>query len=159
MNNAHFAPALLAADLPVFPGALGFGTDTRAAYGGGSVPYVYKVVNLNADGSSGSLRNCVEDRLNKGPRVCVFEVAGTIRVTSDIKAEKPYLTIAGQTAPSPGITVRGAAISVKTHDVLIQHIRIRVGDDLVGDHRGDVRRFVVAILSVPRADQPVAVGV
>ena len=47
-------------------------------------------------------------------------------------ASQPYLTIAGQTAPSPGICVRGAAIHIKTHDVLVQHVRIRLGDDPSG---------------------------
>jgi hypothetical protein len=114
--------------LPVFPGAQGFGTETRAAYGGGSDPTVYKVTNLNASGF-GSLRECAEA---SGPRICIFEVSGTIKVTSDIVANDPYLTIAGQTAPSPGITIRGAAIHFRTHDILIQHIRIRVGDDPAG---------------------------
>jgi len=137
ISSVYFASAAFAAGLPVFPGAEGFGTDTRAAYGGGSDPYVYKVTNLNASGS-GSLRNCIEDNLNKGPRVCVFEVSGTIKVTSDIVATDPYLTIAGQTAPSPGITVRGAAIHIATHDVLLQHVRIRVGDE-PGGPSGDNR--------------------
>ena len=118
-------------DIPVFPGAKGFGTDTRAAYGGKKNPYVYKVTNLKG-GGAGSLRNCVEDGLNQGPRICVFEISGTVEVASDIVAKSPYLTIAGQTAPSPGITVKGAAIHIATHDVLIQHIRIRVGDNPEG---------------------------
>ncbi|MBL7100731.1 MAG: hypothetical protein ISS23_02125 [Nanoarchaeota archaeon] len=106
--------------LPVFPGAEGFGTDTVAGRGG----TVYKVTNLNPSGS-GSLKACIDA---SGPRVCVFEVSGTIILTSDIYIRNPYITIAGQTAPSPGITIRGAALGIITHDVLVQHVRIRVGD-------------------------------
>ena len=89
------SPAIVAG-IPVFPGAEGFGTDTRAAYGGGN-PTVYRVTNLDPSGS-GSLAACITA---SDPRVCVFEVSGTIRLTSDITATSPYLIIAGQTAP-PG---------------------------------------------------------
>jgi hypothetical protein len=116
----------LAQALPVIPGAAGYGMDTPAGRGG----QVIKVTNLNATGS-GSLKACIDA---SGPRVCVFEVSGTINLTSDIAIRNPYITIAGQTAPSPGITIRGAALWVQTSHVLIQHLRIRVGDDPVGPH-------------------------
>jgi hypothetical protein len=51
-----------------------------------------------------------------------------ITLASDLKITQPFITIAGQTAPSPGITLRGATVVIGTHDVLIQHIRNRVGD-------------------------------
>ena len=35
------------------------------------------------------------------------------------------MTIAGQTAPSPGINIRCSQFKVDTHDVLVQHIRFR----------------------------------
>src|SRR5262249_3552985 len=44
----------------------------------------------------------------------------------------PNVTIAGQTAPSPGIMLRGGALSIHASDVLVQHIRVRAGDDPVG---------------------------
>jgi pectate lyase len=110
--------------LPVIPGAAGFGITTPAGRGGA----VYKVTNLNASGT-GSLKACVDVA---APRTCVFEVSGTIRITSDLVIRHPRITIAGQTAPSPGIIIRGAAISIHTSDVLIQHIRVRTGDDLNG---------------------------
>ena len=114
-----------AAALPVIPGAAGFGIDTPAGRGG----TVYRVTNLNASGA-GSLKACVDQ---SGPRVCVFEVSGTINLTSDLTITKPNITIAGQTAPSPGITLRGAALKVQnTRDVLVQHLRIRVGDGRTG---------------------------
>ncbi len=107
--------------LPIFPGAQGFGAETTAGRGG----TIYKVTNLNASGS-GSLKDCIN---KSGPRVCVFEVSGTIKSTSQHTITNPYITIAGQTAPSPGITIRGAALGIETHDVLVQHIRIRIGDE------------------------------
>jgi hypothetical protein len=109
---------------PVIPGAVGFGIDTPAGRGG----TVHRVTNLNESGS-GSLAACVEAR---GPRVCVFEVSGTIRLTRDLVVHNAFLTIAGQTAPSPGINLRGAGMRIETNDVLVQHIRVRVGDDLTG---------------------------
>lgn len=118
--------------LPVVPGAFGFGMDTRAAYACGMDPTIYRVTNLN-DTGSGSFRAAAEA---SDPRVVIFETSGTIVLQSDISIIQPCITIAGQTAPSPGITIRGAAaasvsaggIVIYTHDVLIQHIRIRTGD-------------------------------
>lgn len=110
--------------VPIFPGAEGFGVATPAGRGGA----VYKVSNLNPSGD-GSLKACIDA---KGPRVCVFEVSGYIELTDEMGIYEPYLTIAGQTAPSPGITIRGAGLIIFTHDVLIQHLRIRVGDNQQG---------------------------
>ncbi len=138
MNLASFhrimKPTLLAAGLltlaataqalPVIPGGAGFGMDTKGGRGG----KVYKVTNVNASGS-GSLKACIDQT---GPRTCIFEVSGTIRITSDLIIRNAYLHIAGQTAPSPGIMIRGAAIRVSTNDVVIQHLRVRAGDDANG---------------------------
>ncbi len=96
--------------------------DTVAGRGG----KVYKVTNLNASGA-GSLKACASDA--DGPRVCVFEVSGTIRITTDMMIRNGNLTIAGQTAPSPGIMIRGAALRIQASDILVQHIRVRAGDD------------------------------
>jgi hypothetical protein len=118
------AAPLAASALPVLPQAAGYGTDTPAGRGGA----VHRVTNLNASGA-GSLRACVEA---SGPRVCVFEVSGAIQTTSDIVIKNPKITIAGQTAPSPGIMIRGAALHIATSDVLVQHIRVRAGDASAG---------------------------
>jgi hypothetical protein len=109
-------------NLPVFPGAVGFGTTTYAGRGG----QIIKVTNLNASGP-GSLKTALE---TAGPRIIVFEVGGTIDWTDlgpHVTIRKPFVTIAGQTAPVPGINIKGSGIRFATHDVLIQHIRIRVG--------------------------------
>jgi len=107
--------------LPVIPGSAGFGMDTKAGRGG----TVYRVTNLNASGA-GSLKACIDATV---PRTCVFEVSGAIRITSDLVIRNGQIRIAGQTAPSPGIMIRGAAIKIFGSDVLIQHIRVRTGDD------------------------------
>jgi hypothetical protein len=111
--------------LSVVPGAVGFGTDTRAAYGGSAPPTVFRVTNLN-DSGSGSFRAALEAPV---PRVVIFEISGTITLSDDLYIRDPYVTVAGQTAPSPGITVRGAGVVILTHDILLQHFRIRPGGD------------------------------
>jgi hypothetical protein len=127
-----YVPGVEAQSLSVIPGAFGFGMNTRAAYGCGAAPAVLRVTNLNNDGA-GSFRAALTAT---GPRVVIFEISGTINLLSDININSPCLTIAGQTAPSPGITIKGDAnasesaggLNIFTHDVLIQHIRIRPGD-------------------------------
>jgi len=116
--------ATAAQAVPVIPGAAGFGMETPAGRGG----TVYKVTNLNASGT-GSLRACIDAT---GARTCVFEVSGTIRLTADLAVRNDFLTIAGQTAPSPGIMIRGAALKIQASEVLVQHLRIRAGDDATG---------------------------
>lgn len=110
--------------VPIVPNEKGFGIETPAGRGG----EIYKVINLNPSGK-GSLRECVEAQ---EPRICIFEISGTIFITQNLEINNPYLTIAGQTAPSPGITIAGAGISVQSHDILIQHLRVRVGDNPIG---------------------------
>src|SRR5690606_17124730 len=114
---------------PVIPGAAGYGVDTPAGRGG----QVHRVTNLNASGA-GSLKACVDA---SGPRVCAFEVSGTIRMDADLPIRNPYITIAGQTAPSPGVMLRGGAIWVQASDVLIQHLRVRAGDSSKGPAYGN----------------------
>lgn len=117
------ANTTMAANPPqkVFPGAVGFGVETPAGRGG----RVIKVVNLNADGP-GSFAVAVHA---KGPRIVVFEVGGAIDLDrKTLTIAEPFVTIAGQTAPSPGISFIRGGISIRTHDVLVQHIRVRTGD-------------------------------
>lgn len=105
-----------------FPGAQGWAAQTPGGRGG----RIIRVTTLNADGP-GSFKEAVEA---KGPRIVVFEVGGVIdmgRTTLTIR--EPFLTIAGQTAPSPGITFIKGGIDIRTHDVIVRHIRIRPGAD------------------------------
>jgi pectate lyase len=107
--------------LPVFPGAEGFGTRTIAGRGG----KVIEVSSLEDDGP-GSLRAALDD---PEPRTVVFRVGGTIELQSELQILHPFLTVAGQTAPGGGICIQGAGITIQTHDVLIQHIRVRPGNE------------------------------
>lgn len=74
-----------------------------------------------ADKGEGSLRQALSF---KGPRVIVFDVGGIIRLESDLRIGTPYVTIAGQSAPPPGVVLLGNQIRIKTHDVVIQHISV-----------------------------------
>jgi hypothetical protein len=105
----------------VFPGAVGFGTETVAGRGG----KIIKVTNLN-DSGSGSLRAAIE---TSGARTIVFEVGGAINLNSDLRISNGYCTVAGQTAPFPGIMLKGYGMRISTSHVLLQHLAIRVGDD------------------------------
>ncbi len=114
-------PAVLAQEL-AFPGAVGWGAATPGGRGG----KIIRVTTLDADGP-GSFKAAIEA---KGPRIVVFEVGGVIdmkRKVLDIR--EPFLTIAGQTAPSPGITIIRGGINVMANDVVIRHIRVRTGAD------------------------------
>lgn len=102
--------------LPAFPGAEGFGALATGGRGG----TVYRVTSLD-DAGPGSLR----DAVSEPNRVVVFDVAGVIRTTSQI-AGKSNLTIAGQTAPAPGVTLYGPGISFSGQsNIVMRHIRLR----------------------------------
>jgi len=111
-------PAALSAQ--AFPGAVGWAAQTPGGRGG----TIIRVTNLRASGP-GSFRAAVEAH---GPRIVVFEVGGVIDLgLTTLTITEPFLTIAGQTAPSPGITIIRGGIDVRGHDVIIRHIRIRTG--------------------------------
>jgi hypothetical protein len=93
---------------------------------GGSGGRIIRVTTLAKDGP-GSLREAIE---TKGPRIVVFEVGGVIDLErSSLTIAEPFLTIAGQTAPSPGITLVRGGIDLKGHDVILRHIRVMTGVD------------------------------
>jgi hypothetical protein len=73
----------------------------------------------------GTLREAVEA---EGRRYVVFAVSGDIHLKSELVIRNPYITIAGQSAPGDGIQIRNWGISVETHDVILRHLRIRVGE-------------------------------
>ncbi|MES2581855.1 MAG: pectate lyase [Pseudomonadota bacterium] len=99
----------------------GWATGTRGGQGG----RIIRVTHLNASGP-GSYREAVEA---EGPRIVVFEVGGVIDMGGkNITIKNPYLTIAGQTAPAPGITVIKAETSISTHNVIVQHMMFRPGE-------------------------------
>ncbi|MDQ0462337.1 hypothetical protein QO010_000085 [Caulobacter ginsengisoli] len=107
--------------VPAFPGAEGFGRWSLGGRGG----QVFHVTNLE-DAGPGSLRDAVEAR---GPRTVVFDIAGTIRLKTPLKIKHPRITIAGQTAPGEGITLRDQPLVIAADDVVIRYIRSRLGDE------------------------------
>ena len=78
-----------------------------------------------ADSGPGTLRAALA--VSK-PRRIVFTVAGEIFLKEPLVVRDPYLTVAGETAPSPGISLLGDKLRIRTHDVIVRDIRIRVGE-------------------------------
>jgi len=113
--------AAAAASPTAFPDAQGWAAHTPGGRGGS----VLRVTTLAPDGP-GSFASAVS---TPGPRIIVFEVGGVIDLGGrTLRIDEPYLTIAGQTAPSPGITFIRGGFDIATHDVVIQHIRVRPGE-------------------------------
>ncbi len=104
-----------------FPGAEGAG---RFALGGRGGQVLF-VTNLE-DGGPGSLRAAVEA---KGPRTILFRVSGTIKLAKPLVIREGRVTIAGQSAPGDGITLRDHRLEVAADDVVIRYIRSRLGDE------------------------------
>lgn len=117
---------------PAFPGCEGFGCETQGGRGG----RILAVTSL-ADSGTGTLRAALA---TTGPRIVVFRIAGFITLQSPITVVEPFLTVAGQTAPGSGVTIRNKLTSdlglaadsftslvVTTHDVVVQHLAIRPG--------------------------------
>lgn len=96
-----------------------------AATPGGRGGRVLRVTHLGEDGP-GSLRAALEA---SGPRIVVFEVGGVIDLGGrTLRIREPWLTVAGQTAPHPGITLIKGETQVSTHDVILQHLMFRPGE-------------------------------
>ena len=104
-----------------FPGALGWAAHTPGGRGG----KILRVTTLALNGA-GSLSAALAET---GPRIVVFEVGGVIDLHEQtLMITEPFLTIAGQTAPAPGITLIRGGMDIATHDVVVRHLHIRPGD-------------------------------
>lgn len=112
--------------VPAFPGAEGYAKHITGGRGGA----VCQVTNLN-DSGAGSLRACVAA---SGPRTIVFRTSGTITLASPLALLNGNVTIAGQTAPPPGIQLRMATSSqgqpmyikgARAANVIIRHMKFR----------------------------------
>jgi hypothetical protein len=104
---------------PAFPGAEGHGRYVT----GGRGKTVVHVTNLN-DSGTGSFRAAVTGGSN---RIIVFDVGGVIPLTKDISF-KDNITILGQTAPYPGITLRYYTVQPGNNNI-IRFIRFRRGQE------------------------------
>ncbi|MDO6386768.1 MULTISPECIES: pectate lyase [unclassified Uliginosibacterium] len=112
--------------LPAFPGAEGFGANASGGRGG----KVIYVTNLK-DSGSGSLRWAL---LGWGARTIVFKVGGEIQLESPLKIDGSNVTIAGQTAPGDGITLRGAPLIISGSNIIVRYLRVRMGSTARGEH-------------------------
>ena len=127
MNNkkilTSMAAALMSAaalaQAPAFPGAEGHGRYVTGGRGG----KVIHVTNLN-DKGTGSFRAAVTGNSKK---IIVFDVAGVIPLASDLTIGS-NTTILGQTAPSPGITLRYYTVRPEDN-CIIRFIRLRRGQE------------------------------
>ena len=115
---AALMSAAALAQAPAFPGAEGHGRYVTGGRGG----KVVHVTNLN-DSGTGSFREAVKS----GKRIIVFDVAGVIALKSDLKIGD-NITILGQTAPSPGITLRYFTVQPGSNNI-IRFLRIRRGEE------------------------------
>ena len=115
---AALMSAAALAQAPAFPGAEGHGRYVTGGRGG----KVIHVTNLN-DSGTGSFREAVKS----GKRIVVFDVAGVIALKSDLKIAD-NITILGQTAPSPGITLRYYTVQPGSNNI-IRFLRIRRGEE------------------------------
>ena len=111
--------AIVMAQAPAFPGAEGHGRYVTGGRGG----KIVHVTNLN-DHGTGSFREAVKGSAKK---IVVFDVGGVIALESDISIGD-NTTIAGQTAPYPGITLRYRTIRTGSNNIL-RFIRIRRGQE------------------------------
>ena len=117
---AIFALVATAQDqAPAFPGAEGHGRYVTGGRGG----TIVHVTNLN-DSGTGSLRAAV----SSSNRIVVFDVGGIIELKSDLTI-KGNVTILGQTAPAPGITLRYFTVRPNGNNIIMRFIRIRRGEE------------------------------
>jgi len=123
-------PTVDPGSVTAFPTAQGYGRNSPGGRGG----RVIYVTSLDNDGP-GTLRAALR---TKGPRVILFQVAGTIRLRSNIDVTEPFVTLAGQSAPGEGVQIRGAMLRVMTSDVVIRYMRFRPGDEDGRENPADV---------------------
>lgn len=128
---------------PAFPTAEGYG---RYATGGrgGKVVFVenlddYIAFNGIEEPIPGSFRWALTQYPGE-PLTIIFRVSGTIQLKpyivnsrnqNDIRSSRSRLTIAGQTAPGEGITIRNSKVNLGgSTDLIVRNVRFRIGENV-----------------------------
>jgi pectate lyase len=114
---------------PAFPGAEGYGKYATGGRGG----RVIEVTSLYdedrwGDPYHGSLRAALNTEGND-PITIVFRVSGIIALTSELRSDRPNVTIAGQTAPGEGICIKDNTVKLSGNNLIIRYLRFRPGDE------------------------------
>ena len=108
-------------DAPAFPGAEGHGRYVTGGRGG----EVRVVTTLEDTSNEGSLRWAVK---GDNPKIVVFNVSGVIPLNKELGIGS-NTTIAGQTAPYPGITLRYYTVRPDGDNIIMRFIRVRRGQE------------------------------
>ncbi len=135
-TTSSLIAASAAIAVPAFPGAEGFGANAVGGRGGD----VYHVTTLDPDVNHvipGSLTYGLYNKnVPAAGRTIVFDVGGTIYCNTGTITFKDIhnVTIAGQTAPGPGITIIGDTFGITgnsstapTHDIIVRYLTVRKG--------------------------------
>lgn len=86
---------------------------------------VVSVTSLQGKGP-GSLRAALR---GKGPRLVVFEVGGVVDLQGQaLRIDEPFVFVAGETAPPPGITLIRGSLLIEADHVIVRHLAVRPGD-------------------------------
>lgn len=91
-----------------------------------------------ADDGRGSLRAALAQC---GPCVIVFDIGGVIELKSNLAIEKDHVTMAGETAPSPGILLHGATLNIRASELVVSHIAVYAGssdDPKIAENRDGI---------------------
>jgi len=120
-----------AQDTPAFPGAEGYG---KYATGGRGGRVIYVTHNKDSQdkfsaGYKGSLRAALETE-GSDPITIVFKCGGAISLQGAISCTRSNITLAGQTALGDGICVKGYGLKFSGNNIIVRHMRVRVGDDI-----------------------------
>jgi hypothetical protein len=149
----------------------GFGADTPGGRGDASKTICVVTSRLSTQGlptSSGSdghyttthhhgtFKQCVGHGTAFDPSYIVFDVSGYIELGGEVEIDTRYLTIAGQTAPSPGVALRNGYLVLDNSDIVLQHLRIRCsstmgnvdGVYISGPDNGPIHNIVLDHVSI-----------
>lgn len=128
-TDSHVYPTPKTEPALAFPGAYGGGREVTGGRGG----KVYKVTSLEDTNTPGTLRYALSQQ---GPRIVIFELSGTIYLTSKLNINIGNLTIAGQSAPGDGICIANYPVEISAGNVIIRYLRFRMGDRLISGADG-----------------------